>query len=550
MFLPAWTGELQAYHTGRPRGSPEARARLRPVTVRRTLVRATAGMAAVTVVSRLSGYARDKAIAALLGAGRVADAFYAGQAVPNMFRAFLAEGALHAAFIPALSELAQGERAERQREFVRAMVSSLLVVLPAVVAVGVLGAPWLVRIFAVGFLRDAETYALAVTLTRLMFPYLGLISLAALAQGVLNANGRFILPAATPIALNLCIVAGVVTASQFLGGDWRWLAAGVVVGGAAQLAVQLPACHRLGLPLLPGGVPFRHPEVRRVLRLMLPGIPALGIYQVTLLLSYRFASTIGPGAVTWKFNAVRLNELIYGVLIVQLTTALLPMLAAERARDEAAARTTLGFALRILSLVALPSAVFLALAAPHVVGALFGGGRYTPADVAATAGALAMYAWGLPFLGFTKMMAGAAYAWKDTRAPVLAAAVNLLAFWTFGRSWTGSFGIAGLAAAASLGQALNFTVLAALNARAGRMPAAGEVLPAIARHLAAAAIMGCGLFAARPLLPPRLATGVASLALTGAAALACALVYLGVLAVLGAPEWRDLRRLLSTRRGR
>lgn len=507
-------------------------------------------MAAVTVVSRLSGYARDKAIAALLGAGRVADAFYAGQAVPNMFRAFLAEGALHAAFIPTLSEL--GERAERdqQRQFVRAMASSLLLVLPLVVAVGIAAAPWLVRIFAVGFLRDAETFDLAVRLTRLMFPYLGLISLAALAQGVLNANDRFLLPAATPIALNLCIVAGVVTATQVAHGAWWWMAVGVVVGGAVQLAVQLPACRRLGLPLIPGGVPFRHPEVRRVLKLMVPGIPALGIYQVTLLLSYRFASTVGPGAVTWRFNATRINELIYGVLIVQLTTALLPMLAAERARSEDSARSTLGFALRLLSFVALPSAVFLLLLAPQVVGALFGGGRYAAVDVMATASALAMYAWGLPFLGYTKMLAGASYAWKDTRVPVVAAAVNLAAFWVLGNAWTASYGIAGLAAAASTGQLLNFVVLAGLNGRAGRMPSVREVVPGVARHLVAALLMGAALYGLRPYLPLRLATGAASLAVLMGAAVAAGALYLLLLVALGAPEWRELRRVLAERRRR
>jgi len=511
-------------------------------------VQATGGMALVTVASRVSGYVRDKVIAALLGAGAVTDAFYAGLAIPNMFRAFLAEGALHAAFIPALAELRGKRDLGEQRRFVAAMTSAKLIGVPVVIALGVLAAPWLVRVFAVGFVDRPETFRLAVRFTRLMFPYLGMISLAALAQGVLNASGKFLLPAATPIVLNFFIVTGTVAAVEVFHANWTWLAVGVVAGGFAQFAIQWPACGRLGMPIVPGRGAFSNPEVRRVLALMIPGIPALGIYQVTLLLSYRFASSVGPGAVAWRFNAARLNEMIYGVIIVQLTTAILPMLAAERAQDEARARETLGFAMRLVTLVALPTAVFLTIAAPTVVGTLFGGGRYTPVDVAATSGALAMYAWGLPFLGLTKLLAGASYAWRDTRIPVVAAAVNLVLFWTCGVWWTPMFGVAGVAAAASAGQAANAVVLLVLAGRKGRLPAFRQVLPGIGRHLLAAAVIGLALAILTGHLPHATTTGVRSFALLGGLALGTGAAYAALLVGLRAPEWHEVRDFLARRR--
>jgi len=516
------------------------------VSGRRKLAAATGGMAVVTVASRISGYLRDKVVAMVLGTSPVADAFYAGLAVPNTFRALLAEGAMHAAFIPTLAELKATGEEEARRRFVRAMTGTLLLALPFVVLAGVAAAPLLVRLFAPGF-AGSEHFATAVRFTRLMFPYLGFISLAALAQGVLNASGRFLLPAATPLALNLLAVLGTLTAVG-LGGAWEWMAFGVLAGGLAQLALQLPACRAVGMPLRPGGGWLRHPEVRRVLLLMLPGIPALGVYELTLLVSYRFASAVGPGAITARFNANRLAELVYGILIVQLTTAALPLLAADRARDGEEARRTLAFALRLLSLAAIPAAVALVVLAHPIVGTAFGGGEYGAGSVAMTAGALAMYGWGLPFLGLTKLLASTSYAWKDTRAPVIAAAVNLAAFFALGTVWTPAYGVAGIAAAASAGQVVNAALLLALNGRARRLPRAAEVLPAIARHAVAAAAMGAAVALLARVLPVATATSVRSLATLGALAAAGAAVYAGALIALRAREWGELRAALARRR--
>ncbi len=509
---------------------------------------ATGGMAAVTLASRISGLVRDKVVAYLLGAGMVADAFYTAFRIPNMFRQLLAEGALHAAFIPTLAELKTAGDAERSRAFVRAMTSLLLLALPLIVATGILAAPWLVHLFAAKFAANPEKFALTVRLTRLMFPYLGLISLAALAQGVLNASDRFLVPAATPIGLNLCIVAGTVTAVVVLGGRPEWMAAGVLAGGFSQVAVQWLACGRVGLPLVPGRGVFSMREIRTVLAKMAPTVTTLGIYPLTVLLSTRFASEVGEGAVTCIYNASRLNELVYGVVIVQLTTAVLPMLAAEKLASEAAARGTLGFAVRLLSAVALPSAAFSVAAATAMAGAFFGGGRYGEAAVHTTAAALVMYSLGMPFLGLTKLLASASFAWNDTRSPVIASVVNLVVFFALGLALTGPFGVRGVAAATSGGQLANAATLLWLDGKHRRRPGVREVLPAIGRHVAAALAVGVLAFYLNRVAPVPLRTTVGALAQLSGYAAVCGAVYLALLAVLGSEEWREAREFVRRRR--
>jgi putative peptidoglycan lipid II flippase len=518
------------------------------MSTKKRLVSATGGMAAVTVVSRFSGLVRDWVVVHLLGAGVVADAFYTAFRIPNMFRQLLAEGALQAAFIPSLAELKAGDDQARTRALVRAMTSLLLLGLPVIVALGILSAPWLVQLFAAKFAADPAKFALTVRLTRLMFPYLGLISLAALAQGVLNASDRFLLPAATPIGLNLCIVAGTVTAVVVFGGRPEWMAVGVLAGGLTQFGVQWVACPRVGLPLIPGRGAFSSRDVRAVLAKMVPTVTTLGIYPLTLALSNRFAASVGNGGVTWVYLASRLNEMVYGVVIVQLTTAVLPMLAAERQANEGAARNTLAFALRLLSVVAIPSTVFSAILASPIVGALLGGGKYNALDVRMAAAALTVYSLGMPFLALTKLLASASFAWHDTRSPVIASAVNLAVFFALGLLLTAPFGVRGVAGASVGGQFANAAVLLWLDGRHRRLPRLRQVLPGVLRHIVAAAALGVVAFYLNRLAPVPLHTSVRSLARLGSYAVVAGSAYLVVLVALGADEWREAREFLRRRR--
>ena len=518
------------------------------MTTKRRLMTATGSMAMVTLLSRFSGLARDWVVVHLFGT-RVADVFYTAFRIPNMFRQLLAEGALNAAFVPTLGSLKAGDDEARTRGFVRAMTSLLLLALPVVVALGILAAPALVHLFAAKFAADPAKFSMAVRLTRLMFPYLGLISLAALAQGILNTSDRFVLPAATPIGLNLCIVAGTVTAVTLFGGRPEWMAAGVLAGGFTQFAMQWFSCGAVGLPMIPGRGAFANPYVREVLVKMAPTVTTLGIYPLTLMLSNRFAASVGEGGVTWIYLASRLNEMVYGVVIVQLTTAVLPMLSTQLKSSESAARDTLAFALRLLSAVALPSTVFGVVLATPTVGALLGGGKYAETDVRMAAGALAVYSVGMPFLGLTKLLASASFAWNDTRSPVIASVFNVAVFYLLGLALTGPFGVRGVAAAAVGGQLANACVLLWLDGKHRRLPRAAEVMPGVARHLAAAAGLGVVAFYLNRLAPIPLHTTVRSLAQLGVYALASGGAYVALLAALGADEWREALTL-ARRRGR
>jgi putative peptidoglycan lipid II flippase len=326
------------------------------------------------------------------------------------------------------------------------------------------------------------------------------------------------------------------------------MAIGVLAGGLAQFGVQWAACPGVGLAMLPGRGVFSNPDVRAVLRKMAPTVTTLGIYPLTLALSNRFAASVGDGGVTWVYLASRLNEMVYGVVIVQLTTAVLPMLAAERQADEEAARDTLAFALRVLSMVALPSTVFSVILATPIVGALFGGGKYTAVDVKMAAMALAVYSLGMPLLALTKLLASASFAWNDTRSPVIASAVNLGVFMALGAVLTPEFGVRGVAGASVGGQAVNAAILLWLDGRHRRLPRLRKVMPGVARHATAAIALGVSAFYLERLAPVPLHTSIRAVAQLGAYAVLSGGAYALVLIALGADEWRQARAFLRSRR--
>jgi putative peptidoglycan lipid II flippase len=237
-------------------------------------------------------------------------------------------------------------------------------------------------------------------------------------------------------------------------------------------------------------------------------------------------------------------------VIVQLTTAVLPMIAAQRSGDADEARGTLAFALRLLSLVALPATVFSVVLATPLVGALFGGGKYGPLEVQMAASALVMYSLGMPFLGLAKLLANTSFAWKDTRSPLISAAVNLAAFVTLGFAFTPRFGVAGLAGATSAGQLANTLTLFWLNGRAGRLPRLLPLVPAVARHLLAAGALGATVSIAAQLIPIPLSTGVRSIATLGVITVLGGGAYALVLMLVRAPEWRELIALVKGKLGR
>ena len=504
-------------------------------------------MAVVTLFCRVSGYLRDKALFSVIGAGFFYDAYRTANRIPNAFRGLFAEGTLHAAFVPMLSQLVgrDGDR-EEAKELFRGLLAMLLLIVGLVVAVGILASPWLVRLYAEGFVDVPGKFAVTVLMNRIMFPYLLLISLAALFQAVLNSHEKFLLPAATPMFFNL-VVAGVAWfVVPRVENPAPVLAGAVLVGGVLQAAVQAPAVRRLGFTVSPLWRAVRSPRVGQVLLLMLPGIPVLGINQINQLISNRFASFI-DGGVSYTYGAYRVTELVFGLVVVQMTTVLLPLLSKELREDPHQASMTLLNTIRLVTFVTLPAAVVMAVLARPIIGLLFGGGRFTPADVAMTGATLAAYALSLIGTGHVKVMASAFFAQKNTKTPMWGSLVALIVFtagcwWMVGPLGTPGLGLANTIAMLSFG--IFLTVLYARRygfARAGIRPTVMSVV----RQGAVAAILGLGLLQVRPWL-----VGIDHTSFDGALKLAAVLAPAGILYIAGVTllGGRELATLVASLR--
>ncbi|HEY2955990.1 MAG TPA: murein biosynthesis integral membrane protein MurJ [Candidatus Eisenbacteria bacterium] len=401
-----------------PRVSEEAR------------VARTAGkVGGATLLSRVLGLAREQVMATLFGAGLATDAFNVAFRIPNLLRDLFAEGAMSSAFVPTFTEVHERRGADEAWELGRRLMGTLLVVLLLICALGYVGAPLLVRLFAPGFGRTPGKLELTVMLTRVMLPFLPAVALAAAAMGMLNARGRFGVPALAPTLLNLgMIVFGValIPVCQAAGQPAILaMAIGVVIGGALQFLVQLPSLYRLGFRLKLEWPRF-HPGVARVAQLMLPATVGLAATQLNLMVSTFIASMLPQGSVSWLWYAFRLMQLPIGVFGVALATVSLPALShAAVASDMRALKTTLSATLRLVLLLTVPAAAWLAAMSQPVVALLYEHGRFHAGDTSRTAGALVMYCIGLPAFAGVGVLTRTFYALGDTRRPVQASFVSV-----------------------------------------------------------------------------------------------------------------------------
>ncbi len=391
---------------------------------KRQIARAAGLVGALTVVSRITGLLRDIVTGYLFGAGTTADAFFVAYRIPNLLRRLVAEGAATAAFIPVFTGyLTSGPRAEANR-VARVLFTMMALVLAAITVLGIVFAGPITTLFAPGFASVPGKLELTVSLTRLVFPYIFCIGMVAAAMGVLNALRDFGAPAMSPVVMNVVMIVATIALAPWLG--IYSLAVSVLVGGVAQMISQLPALRRLGIPLTPSFEP-RHPAVSRVGALMLPTVFGSAVYQINVLVSTMFASLLPAGSVAFLWYAERLFEFPLGVFAVALSTAALPSFATLAKRDMAGFRDTVGFALRVVNLIALPAAIGLAITAEPLTSVLFIRGQFTPADAAQTALAVRYYAVGLWSVASVRVLVPAFYALEDTRTPVVTAAAAFVA---------------------------------------------------------------------------------------------------------------------------
>lgn len=439
-----------------------------------------------TFASRILGFIRDMVLAGLFGATAAADAFYVAFRIPSLLRELFAEGSMSSAFIPVFTEY-HALRSKREAwELASAVFTTLLTIVTLVTMLGVLAAPWLVWVLAPGFHADMDKLALATLLTRVMFPYLLFISLAALAMGILNSVRAFAAPAFSPLFLNVFIIGGALFLSPHMPEPILGVAVGVVAGGAAQFAMQVPGLKLRGLLF---GFRFEpgHPGLRRIGKLMVPSLLGLSVTQVNLTVSTILASFF-VGGPTYLFYGMRLIQFPLGIFGVALATAILPTLSAQAARGAMGElRTTFGFGLRMILFIMLPAMAGLILLRTSIVHLFFEHGSFTAHDTAETALALLCYAVGLWAFGGVRIIVAAFYSMQDTKLPAISAAIAVAANIVFSLALMPVLGAAGLALATALAAMVNGSILiVVLDQRLG-----GVEWGAVGRSLLRA-LLACG----------------------------------------------------------
>lgn len=507
-----------------------------------SLIRSITTVGGYTMMSRILGFVRDMLFAAILGAGPMADAFFVAFKFPNLFRRLFAEGAFAAAFVPMFSGLLVSAGREVARLFAEQAMAVLLAALFVFVIAVETAMPYAMLAIAPGFADDPQKFALAVELTRITFPYLLFISMVALMGAVLNAHDRFAAAAAAPILLNLVLICAVLGWGLIARTPAHALAWGVAAAGVLQFFFLAASLGRAGFPMRLRA-PRLSPEVRRLLRLMLPVAIGAGVYQINVLVDIVIGSLLPSGSISYLYYADRVNQLPLGVIGIAVATALLPLLARQiRSGDETGALASQNRALEFAAFLTVPAAFALIAAAEPVIVVLFGRGLFGGDAQAATAWALAAYAVGLPAHVGVKVLATGYFAREDTATPVKVAVVALAVNVVLNLALMGPLGHIGIALATSASSWANAALLGTGLARQGRLRLEPMVKTRLQRIVMAATAMaaavGATAYAAQDLLLAPEPTRIALLA-----ALVCGGVVLyGALAYLaGAVSPDELR---------
>ncbi len=514
------------------------------------LLRSVATVGSLTLVSRVFGFIRDILTAAILGAGPIADAFFVAQRLPNLFRSLFAEGAFGAAFVPLASgALAEGGK-PAARAFAEEAFAVLFAVLFAFVVLGEIFMPWVMTAVAPGFAAEPGKFELVVTLTRITFPYLLFISLTALLGGLLNTVDRFAAPAATPVLLNLFLIAALLLMARHRSqaGDWQgWhdgqaLAWALTAAGVAQFLWLMLSCARAGVALRLR-LPRLTPRVRETLRIMGPGVFGAGITQINLVISTALASLLASGSVSYLYYADRLNQLPLGVVGIAIGTAILPLLSRQvRAGDAAGAAATQNRGVELALLLTLPAAAGLAILAQPILSVLFERGAFGAAEASATAAALAAYAAGLPAFVLVKVLAPGFYAHRNTATPVKVAVATMVANLVLTIVLMQFLAHVGVAIALSAAGWLQAVTLLVLLARHGHFRLDRRATRNIPRIAAATIGMAAILVGLRLLLDPAVAgPALMRLATLALMILAGIVAFAALVLALGVTDWRELR---------
>jgi putative peptidoglycan lipid II flippase len=500
--------------------------------------------ASATLVSRILGYWRDALVAAYFGGGGLTDSFYSAFKIPNLLRRFMAEGAFTAAFVPVFTDTLHKKGHGEAHRLFNAVMSGMTVLLLAIVALGIVFAPEITHLMSWGFVDDPAKFDLTTRLTRLIFPFLLLISLASIIAAVLNASGKFFVAAVAPAGLSIGEILFVLLLATRVASPIQGLALAAVVGVGIHLVWQLPALYREGYSLKLAK-PFNHPDVRGIFVMMVPAMIGLCADQVNAFVDQLCASFLRDGSITALYNSNRVMQLPLALFGVAVSSVALPAMSRFISLgDEKSFKETLGFSVRIANFVLVPSFVGLAVLGLPIVQLLFEHGRFTLANSQMTYYALVPTAAGLPAFSTVKILASAFYAKKDTATPMkiafAAMFVNVIGDVLMMWKWE----VAGLSLATTLSAWFQVGVLFYYLRKKMGLVGGREIVKSFLYGSLAGALMGlvCAELAFHLLRhwPLLLRTSIA--VAVGSA------FYFGLAKLLKIPEYKHLKSMLARRR--
>ncbi|MFH1440858.1 MAG: murein biosynthesis integral membrane protein MurJ [Candidatus Omnitrophota bacterium] len=427
--------------------------------IHKTIIKSVGIVSFATFCSRILGFVRDIIIARLFGVYVYAQAFVIAFKIPNLFRDLVGEGAANAAFVPVFSEYLQKGKKDEFWQLTNVILNLLLVVLTGLSLFGVLFAPVIVRIVAPGFMADPEKLKTTILLTRILFPYILLISLSSYAAAMLNSLKHFALPAFTPCLLNISII----VFALIYGESIKGLSLGVLIGGILQLAVQIPLLYKKGFRLEGFLRNFKHPAAKVIAKLMAPRLFSSCIYQLNNFVDSFFGSMaliVGEGAVAGLYFAYRLIQFPIGIFSNALSQVILPTFSTQALEDTTEnIKRTLSFGLRANFFVMLPASVIFMVLSGTLISTLFGGGRFDAYSVSMTSKVLFFYSIGLSAYGSTKIIQSCFFALKDTITPAKISFVALVVNIVLNIMLMFPMKVAGLALATSISGINTFIIL-------------------------------------------------------------------------------------------
>ena len=423
------------------------------------ITRSAGLVGSLTFLSRIAGYARDVIIAYFFGATALTDAFWVAFRIPNLLRRLFAEGSLTISFIPVFTQYLETKNKEEAKKVADAVFTILVFLLILISIGGILLSPYIIKLFAAGF--DESTFELAVSLNRIMFPYIIFISLTALSMGVLNSLRHFFAPAFSPVILNICIIVAVFFLYKNFNVPIYAAAVGVIAGGILQLIFQLPFLYGRGF-LFSFHKQVRHPAVKKIGFLIIPQLFGVAVYNINILVNTQYASFMTEGTISYLYFAERLIEFPLGIIAVSIATVLLPSLSSYVSKKEFDKfKETYSFTLRLMFFILIPALVGLIVLRVPICNLLYQRGEFDYAATVFTSQALLGYAVGLWAVGGIRITAPAFYSMQDTKTPVIIAFVAFIVNAVLGYVLGFTFGYkhTGLALASSISSIINFVLL-------------------------------------------------------------------------------------------